>query len=159
MGVFEPSLWNSQLSFSPLISEVSDQRFARANVMNIGKPNQCIVTSKSRTILLPDRLRSRAEDYHKYILIFFCFTGIGGAQRHVGCTTLSLQVMIVYQQVFEIQIVYLSDSCCTSNVQCLGISMLNQTNRKQFGFRHYDDKAAEAQQGFWNCPCVPMRER
>ncbi|KAL3378803.1 hypothetical protein AABB24_004631 [Solanum stoloniferum] len=25
--------------------------------------------------------------------------------------------------------------------------------------RHYDDKAAEAQQGFWNCPCVPMRER
>mmetsp|Transcript_21242 Transcript_21242/g.58940 ORF Transcript_21242/g.58940 Transcript_21242/m.58940 type:complete len:166 (+) Transcript_21242:158-655(+) len=25
--------------------------------------------------------------------------------------------------------------------------------------RHYDDKAAEAQQGYWNCPCVPMRER
>ncbi|KMZ56587.1 Ferredoxin-thioredoxin reductase catalytic chain, chloroplastic [Zostera marina] len=25
--------------------------------------------------------------------------------------------------------------------------------------RHYDDKAAEAKQGFWNCPCVPMRER
>eukprot|EP00897_Mesotaenium_endlicherianum_P009759 jgi/Mesen1/8811/ME000053S08211 len=25
--------------------------------------------------------------------------------------------------------------------------------------RHYDDKPAEAQQGFWNCPCVPMRER
>ncbi|KAI3670042.1 hypothetical protein L6452_41629 [Arctium lappa] len=25
--------------------------------------------------------------------------------------------------------------------------------------RHYDDKAAEASQGFWNCPCVPMRER
>lgn len=25
--------------------------------------------------------------------------------------------------------------------------------------RHYDDKQAEAQQGFWNCPCVPMRER
>ncbi|KAH9327022.1 hypothetical protein KI387_007200, partial [Taxus chinensis] len=24
--------------------------------------------------------------------------------------------------------------------------------------RHYDDKVAEAQQGFWNCPCVPMRE-
>ncbi|XXG82977.1 hypothetical protein AAC387_Pa10g0846 [Persea americana] len=24
--------------------------------------------------------------------------------------------------------------------------------------RHYDDKAAEAGQGFWNCPCVPMRE-
>ncbi|MCI15100.1 ferredoxin-thioredoxin reductase catalytic chain chloroplastic-like, partial [Trifolium medium] len=24
--------------------------------------------------------------------------------------------------------------------------------------RHYDDKAAEAAQGFWNCPCVPMRE-
>jgi len=23
----------------------------------------------------------------------------------------------------------------------------------------YDDKAAEAGQGFWNCPCVPMRER
>ncbi|KAL5740210.1 hypothetical protein ACOSP7_029086 [Xanthoceras sorbifolium] len=25
--------------------------------------------------------------------------------------------------------------------------------------RHYDDKSAEASQGFWNCPCVPMRER
>ena len=25
--------------------------------------------------------------------------------------------------------------------------------------RHYDDKQAEAVQGFWNCPCVPMRER
>ncbi|KAF3778879.1 Ferredoxin-thioredoxin reductase catalytic chain [Nymphaea thermarum] len=25
--------------------------------------------------------------------------------------------------------------------------------------RHYDDKAAEVGQGFWNCPCVPMRER
>lgn len=25
--------------------------------------------------------------------------------------------------------------------------------------RHYDDKEAEAQMGFWNCPCVPMRER
>nr|ABK21385.1 unknown [Picea sitchensis]ABK23584.1 unknown [Picea sitchensis] len=25
--------------------------------------------------------------------------------------------------------------------------------------RHYDDKVAEAEQGFWNCPCVPMRER
>ncbi|KAI8029065.1 hypothetical protein LOK49_LG01G03931 [Camellia lanceoleosa] len=25
--------------------------------------------------------------------------------------------------------------------------------------RHYDDKTAEAGQGFWNCPCVPMRER
>jgi len=25
--------------------------------------------------------------------------------------------------------------------------------------RHYDDKVLEAQQGFWNCPCVPMRER
>ncbi|GJX75196.1 ferredoxin-thioredoxin reductase catalytic chain, chloroplastic [Tanacetum coccineum] len=24
---------------------------------------------------------------------------------------------------------------------------------------HYDDKEAEAKQGFWNCPCVPMRER
>lgn len=25
--------------------------------------------------------------------------------------------------------------------------------------RYYDDKAAEAANGFWNCPCVPMRER
>ncbi|CAN6208329.1 unnamed protein product, partial [Urochloa humidicola] len=25
--------------------------------------------------------------------------------------------------------------------------------------RHYDDKAGEVAQGFWNCPCVPMRER
>ena len=25
--------------------------------------------------------------------------------------------------------------------------------------RHYDDKAAEVADGFWNCPCVPMRER
>jgi len=25
--------------------------------------------------------------------------------------------------------------------------------------RHYDDKPAEVANGFWNCPCVPMRER
>eukprot|EP00898_Chlorokybus_atmophyticus_P005985 jgi/Chlat1/6388/Chrsp44S05839 len=25
--------------------------------------------------------------------------------------------------------------------------------------RHYDDKKLEAEAGFWNCPCVPMRER
>ena len=25
--------------------------------------------------------------------------------------------------------------------------------------RHYEDKVAEAKQTFWNCPCVPMRER
>ncbi|CAB9516001.1 thioredoxin reductase catalytic chain, chloroplastic [Seminavis robusta] len=25
--------------------------------------------------------------------------------------------------------------------------------------RFYDDKAAEAKDGYWNCPCVPMRER
>ncbi len=25
--------------------------------------------------------------------------------------------------------------------------------------RHYDDKAAEVSSAYWNCPCVPMRER
>lgn len=25
--------------------------------------------------------------------------------------------------------------------------------------RHYEDKAAEAKAAYWNCPCVPMRER
>nr|YP_010835273.1 ferredoxin thioreductase subunit b [Cryptomonas gyropyrenoidosa]WFQ82948.1 ferredoxin thioreductase subunit b [Cryptomonas gyropyrenoidosa] len=25
--------------------------------------------------------------------------------------------------------------------------------------RHYDDKAAEIALAYWNCPCVPMRER
>jgi ferredoxin-thioredoxin reductase catalytic chain len=25
--------------------------------------------------------------------------------------------------------------------------------------RHYEDKEAEAGAAFWNCPCVPMRER
>jgi ferredoxin-thioredoxin reductase catalytic chain len=25
--------------------------------------------------------------------------------------------------------------------------------------RHYDDKQQEANMGYWNCPCVPMRER
>ena len=25
--------------------------------------------------------------------------------------------------------------------------------------RHYEDKVAEAKDGYWNCPCVPMRER
>ena len=25
--------------------------------------------------------------------------------------------------------------------------------------RYYDDKEKEAKDGFWNCPCVPMRER
>jgi ferredoxin-thioredoxin reductase catalytic chain len=23
--------------------------------------------------------------------------------------------------------------------------------------RHYDDKEAEVKNGFWNCPCIPMR--
>lgn len=25
--------------------------------------------------------------------------------------------------------------------------------------RHYEDKAAEVSLAYWNCPCVPMRER
>lgn len=25
--------------------------------------------------------------------------------------------------------------------------------------RHYENKEAEAKDGYWNCPCVPMRER
>lgn len=25
--------------------------------------------------------------------------------------------------------------------------------------RHYEDKQAEVHNAFWNCPCVPMRER
>ncbi|MBE9228533.1 ferredoxin--nitrite reductase [Phormidium sp. LEGE 05292] len=25
--------------------------------------------------------------------------------------------------------------------------------------RHYEDKEAEVSSAFWNCPCVPMRER
>jgi ferredoxin-thioredoxin reductase catalytic chain len=25
--------------------------------------------------------------------------------------------------------------------------------------RHYDDKIAEVSSAYWNCPCVPMRER
>ena len=25
--------------------------------------------------------------------------------------------------------------------------------------RHYEDKEAEVKNSFWNCPCVPMRER
>eukprot|EP00560_Eucampia_antarctica_P008929 CAMPEP_0197825280 /NCGR_PEP_ID=MMETSP1437-20131217/2383_1 /TAXON_ID=49252 ORGANISM="Eucampia antarctica, Strain CCMP1452" /NCGR_SAMPLE_ID=MMETSP1437 /ASSEMBLY_ACC=CAM_ASM_001096 /LENGTH=127 /DNA_ID=CAMNT_0043425209 /DNA_START=202 /DNA_END=588 /DNA_ORIENTATION=+ len=25
--------------------------------------------------------------------------------------------------------------------------------------RYYDDKEKEAKDGYWNCPCVPMRER
>jgi ferredoxin-thioredoxin reductase catalytic chain len=25
--------------------------------------------------------------------------------------------------------------------------------------RHYEDKEAEASAAYWNCPCVPMRER
>ena len=25
--------------------------------------------------------------------------------------------------------------------------------------RHYEDKAAEVNAAYWNCPCVPMRER
>ena len=25
--------------------------------------------------------------------------------------------------------------------------------------RHYDDKNVEVQSAYWNCPCIPMRER
>ncbi|GMP75836.1 hypothetical protein CsSME_00032788 [Camellia sinensis var. sinensis] len=31
--------------------------------------------------------------------------------------------------------------------------------RGLFCFKHYDDKDTEVGQGFWNCPCVPMKER
>lgn len=48
---------------------------------------------------------------------------------------------------------------CVCLVALLVPSPLNGTPHPISKRRHYDDKVAEAEQGFWNCPCVPMRER
>lgn len=49
---------------------------------------------------------------------------------------------------------------CSYATYCLKFSPTTRNEEKFFlHYRHYDDKAAEAGQGFWNCPCVPMRER
>lgn len=53
--------------------------------------------------------------------------------------------------------------CADKSVPAVVIKGLAEHKRK-YGSplcpcRHYDDKAAEVAQGFWNCPCVPMRER
>lgn len=39
------------------------------------------------------------------------------------------------------------------------VSLLLSSFEFSVNARHYDDKAAEAANGYWNCPCVPMRER
>lgn len=45
------------------------------------------------------------------------------------------------------------------NLMLILIFGYSQFQLCMFYIRHYDDKAAEVGQGFWNCPCVPMRER
>lgn len=53
--------------------------------------------------------------------------------------------------------------CVDSSVTSVVIEGLSK-HKNQYGSplcpcRHYDDKAVEAQSAYWNCPCVPMRER
>nr|YP_009122261.1 ferredoxin-thioredoxin reductase catalytic chain [Vertebrata lanosa]AJH66019.1 ferredoxin-thioredoxin reductase catalytic chain [Vertebrata lanosa] len=53
--------------------------------------------------------------------------------------------------------------CIDPGVTAVVIEGLAQ-HKDQYGAplcpcRHYDDKATEVSNAYWNCPCVPMRER
>lgn len=53
--------------------------------------------------------------------------------------------------------------CMDKSVTSVVIKGLAE-NRDELGAplcpcRHYDDKQKEVKMGYWNCPCVPMRER
>jgi ferredoxin-thioredoxin reductase catalytic chain len=53
--------------------------------------------------------------------------------------------------------------CVDSSVTAVVIEGLAK-NKDQLGSplcpcRHYEDKEAEVNAAYWNCPCVPMRER
>lgn len=53
--------------------------------------------------------------------------------------------------------------CCDLSVTAVVIEGLAR-HKQELGAplcpcRHYEDKQAEVKNTFWNCPCVPMRER
>lgn len=53
--------------------------------------------------------------------------------------------------------------CIDPSVTAIVIEGLSK-HKDQYGSplcpcRHYDDKKLEAESAYWNCPCVPMRER
>lgn len=53
--------------------------------------------------------------------------------------------------------------CMDASVTAIVIEGLSK-HKDQYGSplcpcRHYDDKLIEVQNAYWNCPCVPMRER
>ena len=53
--------------------------------------------------------------------------------------------------------------CIDSSVTAVVIEGLSK-HKDQYGSplcpcRHYDNKILEVQNAYWNCPCVPMRER
>ncbi len=53
--------------------------------------------------------------------------------------------------------------CIDSSVTAVVIEGLSN-HKDQYGAplcpcRHYDDKELEVESAYWNCPCVPMRER
>lgn len=53
--------------------------------------------------------------------------------------------------------------CIDASVTAVVIEGLSN-HKDQYGSplcpcRHYDNKKIEAQGAYWNCPCVPMRER
>lgn len=53
--------------------------------------------------------------------------------------------------------------CIDSSVTAIVIEGL-ANHKDQYGAplcpcRHYDDKQLEVESAYWNCPCVPMRER
>ena len=53
--------------------------------------------------------------------------------------------------------------CVDASVTSLVIEGLSK-HKDEYGAplcpcRHYDDKSLEVQGAYWNCPCVPMRER
>lgn len=53
--------------------------------------------------------------------------------------------------------------CTDSSVTAVVIEGLSK-HKDEYGSplcpcRHYDNKDMEAESAYWNCPCVPMRER
>mmetsp|Transcript_80406 Transcript_80406/g.211158 ORF Transcript_80406/g.211158 Transcript_80406/m.211158 type:complete len:182 (+) Transcript_80406:84-629(+) len=66
---------------------------------------------------------------------------------------------------FSNQYAKMTDTRFCSDLSVAGVVVMGLAHHKETlgaplcPCRHYEDKQAEAKSGYWNCPCVPMRER
>eukprot|EP00425_Heterocapsa_triquetra_P003276 CAMPEP_0195059476 /NCGR_PEP_ID=MMETSP0448-20130528/6967_1 /TAXON_ID=66468 /ORGANISM="Heterocapsa triquestra, Strain CCMP 448" /LENGTH=190 /DNA_ID=CAMNT_0040089759 /DNA_START=1 /DNA_END=573 /DNA_ORIENTATION=- len=66
---------------------------------------------------------------------------------------------------FSVQYAKVTDTRFCSDLSVSGVVVMGLAHHKETlgaplcPCRHYEDKQAEAKDGYWNCPCVPMRER